>query len=159
MEGRDGVRGLTKGIRMIEFYKIMKNLKKQIEKISHLYDIQLIYAFGSRGREALNMMEGKIPSLTSSPSDLDIGIKPKRPLTVEEKVEIAIDFEDLFDVQRVDVLVLPEVPISLALEIVTGEILYAYDATYEAEYQLYIMKMAAELLPYENMKQKMVLGT
>jgi hypothetical protein len=28
--------------------------------------------------------------LSPTPSDLDIGVKPERPLTVEEKVQIAI---------------------------------------------------------------------
>jgi len=51
-----------------------------------------------------------------------------------------------------------KIPISLALEIVTGEILYMQDPTHEAEYQLYIMRMAADLLPYERMKQEMIMG-
>lgn len=137
-----------------------KKIKKEIEKVAFRFHLQLIYAFGSKGKEAFLMAEGKITSLSpsASASDLDIGIKPKEPLTVEEKVEIAIFFEELFDVQRVDVVILPEAPISLALEIVTGEILYTQDITYEAEYQLYIMKMAAELSPYEHMKKKMVMG-
>jgi hypothetical protein len=71
-------------------------------------------------------------SLSSTPSDLDIGVKRERPLTVT--------------------------PVSLAAEVVLGEILYARDSTYEAEYQLYIMRMAADLLPYERAKQKMILG-
>jgi hypothetical protein len=90
---------------------------------------------------------------------VDIGIKAERPLTVEEKVEIALFFEDLFKVNRVDVVVLPDAPVFLALEIVSGEILYMQDDTYEAEYQLYIMRMAADLLPYEREKQKMIMGT
>lgn len=137
---------------------MMQNIKKEIEKVAFRYHLQLIYAFGSRGKEALAMNEGKITSLSPSISDLDIGIKPKRTLTVEEKAEIAIFFEDVFNAQRVDVVILPEAPISLALEIVTGEILYTHDINYEAEYQLYIMKMAAELSPYEHMKKKMIMG-
>ena len=77
---------------------------------------------------------------------------------MEAKVKIAIFFEDLFDVPRVDLIVLPDAPIFLALEIVTGEILYMQDSTHEAEYQLYIMRMAADLLPYERMKQRMIMG-
>ena len=112
-----------------------------------------------QGKEALEAVEGGIDRLSSTASDLDIGAKPERHLTVEEKVEIAIFFEDLFDLPRVDVVVLTEAPVLLALDIVTGEILYARDSTYEAEYQLYIMRMAADLLPYEREKQKMILGT
>ena len=89
---------------------------------------------------------------------LPVGVKPEKPLTVEEKVKIAIFFEDLFDVPRVDLIVLPDAPIFLALEIVTGEILYMQDSNHEAEYQLYIMRRAADLLPYERMKQRMIMG-
>lgn len=135
-----------------------KKMKDKIVRIAAQYQLQMIYAFGSRAKEALDLIEERIERFASTSSDLDIGIKPERPLTVEEKVEIAIFFEDLFNVPRVDVVVIPEAPIFLALEIVTGEILYKQDSTYEAEYQLYIMRRAAELMPYERFKQKMILG-
>jgi predicted nucleotidyltransferase len=136
----------------------MNRIKKQIRDIATRYGLQIIYAFGSRAKEALDLVEGTIEHFSSTPSDLDIGVKPERLLTVEEKVKIAILFEDLFDVSRVDLIVLPEAPVFLALEIVTGEILYMQDSTYEAEYQLYVMRMAADLLPYERVKQKMIMG-
>jgi len=136
----------------------MNKIKEQISGIASQYDLQIVYAFGSRAKEALALLEGRIEYFSSTPSDLDIGIKPGRALTVEEKVKIAILFEDLFDVSKVDLIVLQDVPISLAFEIVTGEILFMEDATYEAEYQLYIMRMAADLLPYEQMKQEMIMG-
>ena len=136
----------------------MPGMEENIGQIAAKHGLQIIYAFGSRAKEALEVVEGRIERLSSAPSDLDMGVKPERPLTVQEKVEIAIFFEDLFDLPRVDVVVLPEAPVSLAAEIVLGEILYAKDSTYEAEYQLYIMRMAADLLPYERAKQKMILG-
>jgi len=107
----------------------MPGLKEKIAQMAAKYDLQVIYAFGSRAKEALEAVEGRRERLSSSPSDLDIGVKPEGPLTVEEKVEI-----------------------------VFGEILYASDSTHEAEYQLHIMRMAADLLPYERAKQKMILG-
>jgi predicted nucleotidyltransferase len=136
----------------------MKKIKEQIKDIASQYGLQIIYAFGSRAKEALDMVEGRIEQVSPKPSDLDIGVKPEKPLTVEEKVKIAILFEDLFDVSRVDLIVLPEAPVFLALEIVTGEVLYRQDSTYEAEYQLYIMRVAADLLPYEQLKQRMIMG-
>jgi predicted nucleotidyltransferase len=132
--------------------------KQQIKEIASQYGLQIIYAFGSRANEALDLVEDRIEHLASASSDLDIGVKPEKPLTVEEKVKIAILFEDLFDVPRVDLIVLPEAPISLAFEIVTGEILYMQDSTHEAEYQLYIMRLAADLLPYERMREEMIMG-
>lgn len=138
--------------------KKIRSLKEEIEKIASRYDLQIIYAFGSRAKEALDLLEGRIERFSSNTSDLDIGIKAKKHLNVDQKVEIALFFEELFNISRVDLVVLSEAPIFLALDIVTGEILYAEDPTYEAEYQLYIMRQAAELLPYEIMRERMILG-
>lgn len=132
-------------------------MKEKIISLAKKYKLKIVYAFGSRAKDVLNIMEGRLGSLPCTSSDLDIGVKPERPLTVDEKVEIALFFEDLFNLNRVDVVVLPEAPVFLALEIVSGEILYKQDDTYEAEYQLYIMRMAADLLPYEREKQKMIM--
>jgi predicted nucleotidyltransferase len=136
----------------------MPVIKEKIEQIAAKYGLQIIYVFGSRAKEAREVVEGRLERLSFTPSDLDIGVKPKRPLSVEEKVEIAIFFEDHFHLNRVDVVILPEAPVFLAVDIVLGEILYAEDSTYEAEYQLYIMRMAADLLPHERARQRMILG-
>jgi predicted nucleotidyltransferase len=133
-------------------------MKEEIHKFALQYGIQIIYAFGSRAKEALAVIEGKIAGFCPGSSDLDLGIKPSKPLNVEEKVRAAIFFEDLFRLPRVDVVVIPEAPTLLAQEIVSGEILYAEDPTFEAEYQLYITKMAADLLPHERVKQSMIMG-
>ncbi len=79
-----------------------KRRKDQIAEFAKTYRLQMIYAFGSRAKEVLDLMEGRINILSSTPSDLDIGIKPEKPLTVEEKVEIAIFFEDLLNHFRSD---------------------------------------------------------
>ena len=135
----------------------MSTFREKIAKLANRYHLQLIYAFGSRAKEAHDLVCGKKAAPTASSSDLDIGLKPERPLSVEEKVKVAVFFEDLFQVSRVDVVTLPEAPVMLALEIVEGELLYAEDDRYEAEYQLYIMRLAAELAPYERMKMDLIL--
>ena len=136
----------------------MNKIKEQIRNIASQFGLQIIYAFGSRAKEASDLVENRIEHLSSTQADLDIGVKPEKPLTVEEKVEIAILFEDLFDVPWVDLIILPDAPIFLALNIVMGEILYMQDSNYEAEYQLYIMRQAADLFPYERLKQRMIMG-
>ena len=134
------------------------NFKEKIESLADKYNLQLIYSFGSRAKEVCNLVEGKIGQSPVSKSDLDIGVKSEKSLNIQEKVEIAVLFEDLFDVSKADVVKIPEASAFLALEIVKGELLYADDETYEAEYQLYIMRRAADLMPYERMKQKLILG-
>jgi len=129
-----------------------------IKGLASAYDLQIIYAFGSRASEARDLIAGTIGRLSPGASDLDIGVNSARRLTVQEKVEIAVFFEDLFGVSRTDVVVIPEATIALAFRIVTGELLYAQDLTYEAEYQLYIMRMAADLEPYEKEMTRLTIG-
>ena len=135
----------------------MTELEKRLEQIAGEYRLQLLYAFGSRAKEAFQFLKGALDRLAPADSDLDIAVKTRQRLTVEEKVEIALALEDLFGVLRVDLIVLPEVPTFVAYEGVTGELLYAEDDTLEGEYQLYIMRKAAELLPYEEARIKFVL--
>ena len=137
----------------------MTTPQRKLKNLAVQYGLQLIYAFGSRAKEAYEMTVGKREALRPSSADLDIGLKSQRPLSVEDKVRIAVFFEDLFSVPRVDVVVLPEAPIMLALEIVQGELLFAKDDRYEAEYQLYIMRLAAEIAPFEKRKRDLILET
>jgi len=145
-------------IKWLRLVGIEMKYKKALKSLADKYHLQLIYAFGSRAKEVLHRVEEKSSQSAPSKSDLDIGIKSEKRLSVEKKVEISVFLEDLFDVPRVDVVEIPEVPIALALEIVQGELLFARDVNFEAEYQLYIMSRAADLLPYERLRQKTVLG-
>ncbi len=136
----------------------MKNAGDILVALAASYGLQCIYSFGSRAREALEFIEGRKLQLTPGASDLDIGVKSSSTLTVSEKVDLALELEELFAVPRVDLIVLSDVSIFLALEIVSGELLFAEDPHDEAEYQLYVMRKAAELMPYQRAKERMVLG-
>jgi len=89
----------------------VNTLQREIRKLAKRYNIQIIYAFGSREKEAFVLIHGKKAALQTSSSYLDIGLKSRRPLSVDEKVKIAVFFEDLFGVPRVDVVMLPEAPV------------------------------------------------
>jgi uncharacterized protein len=136
----------------------MKSVRDNIEALAARYALQFIYAFGSRAREALEFLDGRKRQLTSGASDLDIGVKSSTGLAVGDKVDLALQLEELFGVPRVDLVVLSEVSTFLALEIVSGELLFAQDLHYEAEYQLYIMRKAAEMMPFQRAKERMMLG-
>ncbi len=66
--------------------------------------------------------------------------------------------EDLLDVPRVDLVILPEAPPFLALDIVQGELLCATDPVAEAEYQLYVLRRAGDLAPFERERRRMILA-
>ena len=129
-----------------------------LQALAIKHGLQIIYAFGSRVREALDFIDGRKPRLTPGPSDLDLGVKPSTKLTVSDKVDLALQLEELFVVPRVDLVVLSEVSTFLAMEIVSGELLFAENLHHEAEYQLYIMRKAAELMPFQRAKERMMSG-
>ena len=66
----------------------MKKIKEQVKDIASQYGLQIIYAFGSRAKEALDMVEGRIEEVSSKPSDLDIGVKPENPLLWKKRLRL-----------------------------------------------------------------------
>jgi hypothetical protein len=85
-------------------------------------------------------------------SDVDIGIlpQPEASLDPRAKVRLMAELEDLFGAGRVDLVSLPEAPPFLAVEIVRGELLYEVDPDRTAEYELFVLRRAADLAPFER---------
>jgi len=125
-----------------------------IEALARLtaeHRLDAIYVFGSRAAEIAARAAGEAVTAPTSPeSDVDIGVLPERGhnLSARERVRIALAIEDLFDVGRVDLVVLPEASAFLASDIVAGELLVARDPGAEAEYQLYVLRRAGDLAPF-----------
>jgi hypothetical protein len=68
------------------------------------------------------------------------------------------ELEDLLGVGRVDLVSLPEAPPFLAVEIVNGELLYEVDPDRAAEYELYVLRRAGDLAPFEHERVRGVLA-
>lgn len=134
-------------------------IAKKLASLAHEYDLIAIYAFGSRAEEALACVQGAEASASLAEADLDIGILPSREknLSVDDKVKLGIELENLFDIPRVDVVALPEAPPFLALEIIRGELLHAADPIKEAEYELFVLRRAGDLAPWERERRRMLL--
>ena len=75
---------------------------------------------------------------------------PGRVLNTDERVALAAALEELFPAPRVDLVVLPEAPPFVALAAVSGELLYVGDRVRESHYQLFVMRRAGDLAPYER---------
>jgi predicted nucleotidyltransferase len=139
-----------------------ENVSRQetLARICQTFHIATLYAFGSRAREVWAWMEGEEQVLESSLSDVDVGVRPipGAPLSVEEKVRLAMALEDLFGVGRVDLICLPEADPFLAANVVRGERLYARDEDEADEYDLYVWRRAGDLAPLERERMALVLG-
>jgi len=130
---------------------------RQLVRLCEQYELDSLYAFGSRGQSAARFVQMG-SSMTASESDLDIGVLPRSPLSVRQKVELALALETLFNVSRVDLITLPEADPFLAANIIRGERLYARDAYQSDEYELYILRRAGDLSPLERERMAIVMG-
>ncbi len=131
----------------------MKERKKNLNQIAVKFDLDIIYTFGSHAKEVLEWVEGKGPTFSVPPlSDVDIGVKPSLEveLSVKEKVHLALALEDLFSVNRVDLVVVTEADPFLAANIIRGERIYSKDEHEADEYDLYILRRAGDLVPLER---------
>ena len=137
---------------MPAYIRRMDARKENLVRLCEDYGIQLLYVFGSRAKEALEVLDGRRDGFSASSSDLDVGVKPvnARRLTVRDKASITVQLEELWGVSRVDLVVLPEADPFLAANIIRGERLYCADGHFADEYELYILRRAGDLAPLER---------
>lgn len=128
-----------------------------LEQICQQFDINSLYAFGSRAREAFAWVQDCTPLSTANDSDLDIGIHTTEPLPIKQKVELTLALEDFFGVERIDLVSLPEADPFLAANIIRGERLCAVDAYMADGYDLYILRRAGDLIPLERERQRLIM--
>lgn len=137
----------------------MMGLREQLREICDRHDIDLVYAFGSRAREVRAFVCGIAKMDKGTTSDVDIGIKasPKRgAMSVREKVEVASEMEDLLGVERVDLVTLSEADSFLSANIVRGERIFSRDPYSAEEYELFVLRRAGDLAPFEHERLSMI---
>jgi predicted nucleotidyltransferase len=124
------------------------------------YGIDALYVFGSRASEVADAMKVGRSLTDSTGSDVDIGVLPcpEGSLDPAAKVRLMAELEDLLEAGRVDLVSLPEASPFLALEIVRGELLYEADPDRAAEYELFVLRRAADLVPFERERVRGVLA-
>jgi len=138
-------------------------MNKRIEELAGLcrrHEILALYAFGSRAEEVRDWIDGKIAYLSTSDSDVDIGIHVTRVENwpVNSKVNFALALESFFRSLRVDLVILNEADPFLAAGIVRGERLFAQDDFEADEYDLYVLRRAGDLTPLERERMALLLG-
>ena len=85
-------------------------------------------------------------------SDLDLAVSGGigRRFLLAEKVTIASALSDLFQFEAVDLADLAEVDPFVAANIVRGERLYCLRRLYADELDLYVLRRAGDLAPFER---------
>jgi predicted nucleotidyltransferase len=137
----------------------MVERSQALARLCRQFQVQILYVFGSQGREVREWLAGASEGLAPGPADVDIGVKicPGVDFPVFEKVRLAQALEDLLGVQRVDLVALDDADPFLAANVIRGERLYAADSYLADEYDLYILRRAGDLAPLERERQMLIL--
>ncbi|MEW6327532.1 MAG: nucleotidyltransferase domain-containing protein [Thermodesulfobacteriota bacterium] len=131
---------------------------RQLQEICKRCHVNIMYAFGSRSEEIRSYIEGSGVLNKASSSDVDIGIRISEGhhLSVKDKVNLAMELEDFFGVERVDLVILTEADPFVAANIIRGERLYADDEYVADEYELYILRKAGDLAYLERQRLSLI---
>jgi hypothetical protein len=135
-------------------------LRSRLEDFCKTRDLDALFVFGSRAEEVYRSLETDRLAPGGSASDVDIGILPAESavLPVDRKVAIAAGLEDLLGVSRVDLVVLPEADPFLAVNVIRGERLFFRDVRCTDEYELFVLRRAGDLAPFERERLAMIGG-
>ena len=138
----------------------MKTMAVTFASICQDRRIEAAYVFGSRMDEVADRLRGRRRESGDSASDVDIGVLLQGETTVDATAKslLAADLEDLLDVNRVDLIVLSEAPALLALEAIKGELVYDTNPDRTAEYELFVMRRAADLVDFERAAVSQILA-
>ena len=110
-------------------------------------EIRALYMFGSQSS-----------GQARPDSDVDLGVlyRQRQPLaatlTLEQQIEEIIG-------QHVDVVDLARAGAFLALDVVLGERVFCRDSTETDRFELYVLRRAGDLLPFERERQALLLNT
>jgi predicted nucleotidyltransferase len=124
--------------------------KDLLERTASRYGLLAVYLFGSRADDGLALLEGR--DVEAAGSDLDVGIaflRGTRP-TAAQIAELQVAFEDVFEPLRVDLVRLDRVDALFQFRAIDGHRLLATDSTAADEWELVVMRRAAELLPIQR---------
>jgi predicted nucleotidyltransferase len=121
-------------------------------RICREFGVSILYVFGSRAIEVRDWLNGQVENLAPGPSDVDVGIRAGRQVrwSVNDKVRLALELEDLLGCDRIDLVVLNTADPFLAEEVIRGERLYAQDEYAADEYDLYVLRRAGDQSPLER---------
>lgn len=136
-----------------------RGLQKQLEDIARRYNVEEVYAFGSRAKEVAARLHDGTVCAACPESDIDIGVRLKAGGTLgpSERVQLALEVEDFLGASRVDLVILGEADSFLAVEIIRGELLYAEDLDRQARYELYLLRRAGDLHSFKKERMRMIM--
>jgi predicted nucleotidyltransferase len=131
-----------------------------LEDICQRFNVASLYVFGSRAREMADRLVGRVPASTLTDSDLDVAVQPVAGELRDAslRVDLMHELEHLFEVSRVDLVLLPEAGAFLVADAVRGELLYCDDEDRQAREELYYLRRAGDLAPFQRWRLEGILN-
>jgi predicted nucleotidyltransferase len=125
--------------------QVTDHVTRALEKVAAAHPaVRALWVFGSRAKNEAR-----------PDSDLDLGVlfAPPQPLDTALRLEHALAQAAGMTVQLVDAA---RTGAFVALDIVRGERIYCRDARQTDEFELYVMRRAGDLLPFERERVRML---
>jgi len=137
------------------------SLSERLRGFCVLNRIEILYVFGSRAGEISRYLKEGSGLAPENTSDVDIAVRVAlgRRLSLKDKVEMTTALEDLMGVDHVDLAFLHEADPFLAANIIRGERLFCTGEYLADDYELYILRRAADLAPFERARMAQILNS
>ena len=104
--------------------------KNNIQTIAEKYGLGLVMLFGSYAE-----------SRNTKNSDIDIGYVKDKKLSFNDEIELASDFQNIFRIERVDIVHIPSVsPLFMYMILQNGQILFEQNTTVFPNIYTYALK-------------------
>ena len=108
-------------------------------------EVGAAYIFGSRAT-----------SRARPESDLDIGVPYRTPQSLEHTIRLEGDLPEVARM-KVDLIDVARAGAFLALDIIRGERVFVRDTVETDYFELYVLRRAGDLLPFERERQALLL--
>jgi predicted nucleotidyltransferase len=127
-----------------------------LEATCREHGLLAVYLFGSRADDGLAVLRGA--AVAREGSDLDVGVVFTHGVDVGRLPVLQIALEDIFEPLRVDLVPLQRVDALFQFSAVDGHRVAVTDTTRADLFELYVMRRAAEALPFERERERLLFG-
>jgi predicted nucleotidyltransferase len=122
-------------------------LRRIVDTARATAGVVAVYLFGSQADGSAGIA-----------SDVDLAVLGECPLAFAALVDLQLRFADELTT-RVDLIDLRTADAFLALDIIRGERLFCRDAALTDTYELFVMRRAGDLEPFERERRRVIMGT
>jgi predicted nucleotidyltransferase len=122
--------------------------------------IERLRAFGAADPRLLGLyLFGSRASGEERPdSDIDLGILFREPQTLDDQLTLEVRLQEALPGLGLDVVDLGKASAFLALSVIRGERIYCADEYACDNFDLYVLRRAGDLAPFERQRRKLALA-